>query len=223
MIEKFYHRQNQLWGEETQKKLHDKKVAIIGCGGLGCSLGLTLGSSGIGEFHLVDFDKVEIHNIHRQLAFSKDDVGRYKCEALKDTLEKRSIDTKFFAYHDSFEEFIKNSHQFDLIIDATDNLLTRKEIDEYAKTKDIPWVYASVEEFNGQVCFFEKSSFTTFNISNKTPKGITPPIVAFIASFEANIALRYLAGLPIEKDMLYYFFIDKNGEFKTQKFKMPIK
>ncbi len=222
MNKRFYHRQIELWGEDIQNNLHNKKVAIIGCGGLGCSLGLTLGSSGIGEFHLVDFDKVEIHNIHRQLGFGKDDVDKFKCEALKKTLENRSIDTKFFSYHESFEEFTKKDiPRFDLIIDATDNLPTRQMINDYAKKQNTPWIYGSVEEFNGQVCFFDKSSFSTFNISDKTPKGITPPIVTFIASFEANMALRYLAGLPIEKDMLHYFFIDKNGEFKTQKFKMP--
>jgi len=49
-MSEFYKRQYELWGEDTQNSLKNKKVAIIGCGGLGCSLGLTLGSSGIGEF-----------------------------------------------------------------------------------------------------------------------------------------------------------------------------
>jgi len=220
-MSEFYKRQYELWGEDTQNSLKNKKVAIIGCGGLGCSLGLTLGSSGIGEFFLVDFDKVELHNIHRQLAFSKDDIGSFKSDALKKTLEKRAEDTKFYSYHDSFEEFIKDAPTLDLVIDATDNLETRKLIDEFAKKQNIPWVYASVEEFNGQVCFFDKSSFSVFNTSDKTSKGITPPMVTLIASFEANLALRYLAGQKIEKDTLFYLFVDKNGEFKIQKFRMP--
>ena len=221
MNQGFYNRQIELWGEETQNSLKNKKIAIIGCGGLGCSLGLTLGSSGIGEFHLIDFDKVEIHNIHRQLGFSKDDVGEYKSEALKKSLQKRAFDAKFFSYTDSFEEFIKHDMEFDLILDATDNLETRVKIDSFAKKKNIPWIYASVEEFNGQVCFFEKSSFASFNTSHKTPKGITPPIVAFIASFQANLALRYLANLSVKKDTLYYLFISHNGELEIKKFGMP--
>ena len=218
---KFYHRQIELWGEDTQKSLQTKKVAIIGCGGLGSSLGLALGSSGIGEFHLVDFDKVELHNIHRQLGFSKDDVGKAKCIALGETLEKRAIDTKFFYHDKSFEEFIKDDIKVDLILDATDNLPTRAKIDEYAKSKNTPWIYASVEEFNGQVCFFEKSSFRSFNISDKTPSGITPPIVSFIASFQANLALRYLAGLSVQKDQLNYLYFSHDGELVINKFKMP--
>ncbi len=217
----FYQRQIELWGEETQNSLKNKSVAIIGCGGLGCSLGLALGSSGIGEFYLVDFDKVELHNIHRQLGFNKDDIGKYKCEALKYTLEKRSIDTTFNSFTVNFEEFSKMDIKVDLILDATDNLPTRKTIDDYAKKTSTPWIYASVEEFNGQVCFFEKSSFSTFNIKNKKPKGITPPIVSFIASLQANFALRYLANLKVQKDTLYYLYINNDGEFVTQKFKMP--
>jgi molybdopterin/thiamine biosynthesis adenylyltransferase len=222
MNQRFYSRQIKFWGEKTQNNLKNKKIAIIGCGGLGCSLGLTLGSSGIGEFHLIDFDRVEIHNIHRQLGFNIDNVGEYKSEALKKTLQKRAFDAKFFSYTDDFERFIKYCDmKFDLILDATDNLETRVKIDNFAKKKNIPWIYASVERFNGQVCFFEKSIFSSFNTSHKTPKGVTPPIVAFIASFQANLALRYLANLGVKKDTLYYLFISQNGELEIKKFTMP--
>ena len=105
MNSEFYYRQVQLWGEDIQNSLKDKRVAIIGCGGLGCSLGYALGSSGIGEFHLVDFDRVELHNIHRQIAFLKEDIGKYKCEALKNRLEKRSLDIDFITHSVSFDEF----------------------------------------------------------------------------------------------------------------------
>ena len=65
----YFHRQVQLWGEETQTLLQSKKIAIIGAGGLGSSLAFALGSSGIGEIHMIDFDEVSLHNIHRQIAF----------------------------------------------------------------------------------------------------------------------------------------------------------
>ena len=66
----YYDRQILLWGEETQKSLASKKIAIIGSGGLGCSVALALSGSGIGEIDLVDFDKVELHNVHRQRMFA---------------------------------------------------------------------------------------------------------------------------------------------------------
>ncbi|MCD6432652.1 MAG: ThiF family adenylyltransferase, partial [Sulfurimonas sp.] len=54
----YFQRQIQLWGEEKQALLQTKRIAIIGSGGLGSSLAFALGSSGIGEIHMVDFDKV---------------------------------------------------------------------------------------------------------------------------------------------------------------------
>ena len=60
-----------------------RKIAIIGCGGLGCSLGVALGASGIGQIDLVDFDEVGVHNIHRQIGFKVGDEGKNKAEVLE--------------------------------------------------------------------------------------------------------------------------------------------
>ncbi len=220
----YFHRQIELWGEERQKSLQDKKVAIVGCGGLGCSLGVSLGSSGIGEFHLIDFDKVSAHNIHRQIAFKEGDEGRFKAHLLAEIMEDRCSYTKVYPHCKSFEDFLKQDSEnikLDLIIDATDNLETRGKIDLFAKERNIPWVYGSVEEFHGHVCFFDKASFDAFKISDIKPKGIAAPIVMFIASLQANLALRYLVGLPIKKDLLYYARFDDEGDLVLDKFNMP--
>ena len=85
----YFNRQIKLWGQETQKSLQNKKVAIIGSGGLGCTLGIALGASGIGEFAFVDFDTVGVHNIHRQIGFKVGDDGKYKSDVLKELVEDR--------------------------------------------------------------------------------------------------------------------------------------
>lgn len=218
---RYFHRQVQLWGEATQESLQTKKIVIIGCGGLGSSLAYALGSSGIGEIHLVDFDEVSVHNIHRQIAFKVGDEGKLKANVVKESIESRCPFVKVHAHIGRLEDFTLKGISVDLIIDATDNLPTRALIDAYAKEVKTPWLYGSVEAFNGQVCFFEKSSFKAFQISNKTPSGIAAPIVMHIASLQANLALRYLAGLSVKKDMLYYLYINEEGELITQKFGMP--
>lgn len=218
----YFHRQVQLWGEETQQSLQSKKIAIIGCGGLGSSLAFALGSSGIGEIHLVDFDDVSVHNIHRQIAFKVGDEGKFKAQIVKESIQSRCPFVKVEAHIGRLETFTCKDIKVDLILDATDNLPTRALIDTYAKEQKIPWIYGSVEAFNGQVCFFEKSSFGAFKISDKKPAGIAAPIVMHIASLQANLALRYLAGLSVKKDFLYYLFINDEGELITQKFNMPI-
>ena len=217
----YFHRQVQLWGEETQQSLQSKKIVIIGCGGLGSSLAYALGSSGIGEIHLVDFDEVSVHNIHRQIAFKLGDEGKLKASVVKESIEARCPYVKVRAHIGRLEAFTCKGIKVDLIIDATDNLPTRALIDLYAKEVKTPWLYGSVEAFNGQVCFFEKSSFKAFQITNKTPSGIAAPIVMHIASLQANLALRYLAGLSVKKDLLYYLYINEDGELITQKFGMP--
>ncbi len=218
----YFHRQIQLWGEETQHLLQTKRIAIIGSGGLGSSLAFALGASGIGEIHIVDFDTVSLHNIHRQIAFKMGDEDKFKAEVCATVIEERCPYVKAVAHVGDFDEFTQKNIEVDLIIDATDNLVTRGEINTYAKSKHLPWIYGSVEAFHGQVCFFEEASFTElFKITSKTPAGIAAPIVMHIASLQANLVLRYLAGLSVLKDKLYYLFFNDVGELITQKFVLP--
>ena len=219
--EDYFNRQIQLWGEATQASLENKKIAMIGAGGLGSSLALALGTSGIGQIDMVDFDTVSLHNIHRQIAFTLNDEEKLKAQVVVDLIKSKNPFVNATAYGISFEAFRELGKSYDLILDATDNLETREAIDAYAKSINTPWIYASVEAFNGQVCFFEKASFQVFNTSDHTPGGITAPIVMHIASLQANLALRYLAGLTVVKDKLYYLYFNDEGELITQKFGMP--
>lgn len=218
----YFHRQVQLWGEDTQRSLQEKKIAVIGSGGLGSSLSFALGASGIGEIHMVDFDEVSVHNIHRQIAFKVGDEGKNKAEIAAQVMMERCPYVKAIAHDCDFDTFAKKGIEVDLILDATDNLPTRGKINEYAKSVNTPWVYGSVEAFNGQVCFFDEASFNdVFKITQKTPAGIAAPIVMHIASLQANLALRHLAGLDVKKDYLYYLFFNDEGELITQKFGLP--
>ena len=219
--QEYFNRQIQLWGEATQKGLQDKKIVIVGAGGLGSTLAMALGTSGIGEIHIVDFDTVSGHNIHRQIAFTLQDEGKNKAKTVAALIESKNLFVKVQAYDMRFEAFTELDNQYDLILDATDNLATRAQIDRYAKQSNTPWIYASVEEFNGQVCFFDEANFEVFNISDHKPGGITAPIVMHIGSLQANLALRYLAGLSVLKDKLYYLYFNDEGELITQKFGMP--
>ena len=88
--EQYFNRQIQLWGGATQKALQNKKIAIIGSGGLGCTLAMALGTSGIGEIHMVDFDTVSNHNIHRQIAFTLQDEGKNKAKAVAALIESKN-------------------------------------------------------------------------------------------------------------------------------------
>lgn len=221
-MQKYFKRQIELWGEEKQILLQKKSIAIIGAGGLGSSLALALGSVGIGEVHIIDFDKIEYHNIHRQISFTLEDQNQNKADINAKLLTKKSSFTKTFAYSISFDEWERLNIKVDLLIDATDNLDTRLQIDKYAKKRSIPWIYGSVEAFHGQICFFKKSSFTNaFKTKETIPQGTSTPMVMQIASFQANLALRYLAEFSLKEDILYYTFWNQDGEMMLQKFSLP--
>jgi molybdopterin/thiamine biosynthesis adenylyltransferase len=215
----YFNRQINLLGEQNQKNLKNKSIAIIGCGGLGCTIATALSGSGIGTIYLIDFDKIEIHNIHRQIAFKLDDIDKYKCEALANSCKQRVEYSQFIPLVKTFDQFINQELCVDLIIDATDNLETRSKIDKYCKLNNIPWIYGSVEEFNGQVAFFDKVNFDeVFNIQEPVTKSQVAPMVMQIASFQSNLALRFLANLPIKKDKLYYIYYNDEGELIQHSF-----
>jgi molybdopterin/thiamine biosynthesis adenylyltransferase len=220
-MENYFKRQIELWGLEKQLSLQNKSILIVGAGGLGSSLSFALGSVGIGKITIVDFDEVEIHNIHRQIAFSLKDEGKSKSKVVKQRIENRSHFTEVEHHVESFEEFAKKEMKFDLIFDATDNLDTRKEIDIYAKKLDIPWVYGSVESFFGYVSIFKDSTFGAFQQLENDVKGVATPMVMFIASFQANLGLKYLVGDEVVTDTLYSLSFAEDGTFQTQKFLMP--
>ena len=223
-MDKYFDRQIQLWGEQTQNNLQNKHILIVGSGGLGSSLAIALGSSGIGKITLIDFDTVAIHNIHRQIAFTMSDIDKNKADVLKDLLESRCPYVQVTSYNISFEEYTKlnSTQKIDLILDATDNLIVRDEIDKYAKKQNTPWIYGSVEQFHGQVCFFDKVKFSSImNIQQRVPEGIATAIVMQIASFQANLAIRYLTDLSVKKDLLYYMFFSEDGQMMLNQFKLP--
>jgi molybdopterin/thiamine biosynthesis adenylyltransferase len=215
-MKNYFKRQIKLWGDDTQNSLKTKSIAIIGAGGLGNSLGMMLGSSGIGKIYIVDFDRVAIHNIHRQFSFTLADKGKFKSEVLRDFILARNPFVEVEAIVGSFTQFDKD---VDLILDATDNFQTRAEIDRYAKLHNLPWIYTSVEDWNGHICFFEKQSFSIFNITDKKPGGVLPHMVAMVASVESDLAIRYLAGYEIKKDTLYYIY-HKNMTLEFKEFEI---
>lgn len=220
-MDDYFLRQISLWGEETQNSLQNSKIAIVGCGGLGTTLSLALGSTGIGKIYLIDFDTIFSHNIHRQIAYKIDDIGESKVIILSKLLEKRYDKAEYIPCHAKFSEFAKFTYDLDIIVDATDNIESRLEIEMYAKKIKKPWIYASVEEWHGQVAIFKNSLFSNHIIvKSRKPRGVVPPIVSFIASFEANIVLRYLAGYKVPFDILNYIFFDECGNMVHEKIEM---
>ena len=207
-----FRRQIEILGEH-QKELSKKSVLVVGAGGLGNVVMSEIGCIGLKEIYLIDFDMIELHNIHRQFQFKDTDIGKYKAKVLADRTHR--CGTKIIPIVEEFNDFDK---KVDLVIDCTDNFEVRQKIDNFAKKNNIPWVYSSVESWVGQVCLFKEKNLDIFNLSEHKVAGVMPSMVGLIGSIQASIATKYLAGVDVEMDKLYY--IDFTKELKISGFKV---
>lgn len=122
-------------------------------GGLGCPIAQSLITAGIGKLKIIDGDKVELSNLHRQPLYSVEDVGRLKVHVAKERLRQLNE----AAVVELTEEYLNDNNGLnfvgdaDIIIDATDNIQTRQLIDQISKEFGIPMVYGGLYRFEGQV------------------------------------------------------------------------
>ena len=156
-------------GGQGQKLLKESKVLIIGIGGLGSPVLQYLASSGIGEIGLADDDKIDISNLHRQTIFSMKDIGLYKVSKGKSFIKAINPDIKINVHRNRIskvnaEKIIKN---YDLIIDCTDNHLSRLIINDMCFEKKKILVSASIAGFFGQV--------STYKAFEKDNNGVPNP------------------------------------------------
>jgi adenylyltransferase/sulfurtransferase len=143
-------------GMDGQLKLKAAKVLCIGTGGLGAPLGQYLAAAGVGRIGLVDFDKVDLTNLQRQILFSTSDVGRPKIEAAADRLRGLNPDIQI----DTFETMLTSANaldilkDYDFVVDGTDNFPTRYLVNDACVLLGKPNVYGSIFRFEGQVTVF---------------------------------------------------------------------
>ena len=140
-------------GLEGQQKLMDSNVVIVGMGGLGCPVAQSLIACGIRTLRIIDGDVVELSNLHRQPLYGFEDIGRMKVHAAKDSLQNLSKEALIEPVH----SFLDEDNGFELIedatvvIDATDNISTRKLVDKLCKRSNIPMIYGALYRYEGQV------------------------------------------------------------------------
>ena len=143
-------------GMDGQLKLKQAKVLCIGTGGLGAPLGLYLAAAGVGRIGLVDFDKVDLSNLQRQILFDTNDIGRPKIEAATNRLRNLNPDIQI----DNFETRLTSENaldilkDYDIVVDGTDNFPTRYLVNDACVILGKPNVYGSIFRFEGQITIF---------------------------------------------------------------------
>jgi molybdopterin/thiamine biosynthesis adenylyltransferase len=108
---------------EAQGRLGDARIAVLGIGGLGGWVALNLACIGVGEMLLLDFDRVEISNLNRQVLYGEADIGRFKAEAAAESLARFNSSIKLeprVQRLDSEEAVAETIEGYDMVIDAAD-------------------------------------------------------------------------------------------------------
>ena len=192
---------------EGQSKLKGSRILLIGAGGLGSPVGLYLAAAGVGRLGLVDFDAVAVSNLHRQILYSTDDVGRPKLEAARDRLT--SLNPRItIATHNtrlSSKNALDLFADYDVVVDGSDNFATRYLVNDACVLSGKPSVYGSVLRFYGQASVFGLGDGPCYRClyPDPPPPGLVPDcdeagvlgvLPGIIGSIQAAEAIKLIIG-----------------------------
>ena len=174
-----------------QKKISSAKVLVIGAGGLGCPLLLYLANSGVGEIGIVDYDRIEISNLNRQILFTSQDIGKLKVNQAKKVIKNINNKIKLKTYKnkinkDNIDSIFK---KFKIICDCTDNFKTRYLINDYCLRSKKILISAAISKFDGQIF--------NFNFKKKSPcfRCFMPEIPKDEINCETDGVMSTVAGI----------------------------
>lgn len=195
-------------GLEGQRKLKAARVLLVGAGGLGSPAALYLAAAGVGTLGIVDFDRVDITNLHRQLLHGTSDVGRTKLESAVDRLREVNphVTVEPHEVRLSSANALELFRQYDLVVDGTDNFQTRYLVNDACVLTGRPNVYGSIFRFDGQVSVFCTADGPCYRCIYREPPpagmvpscaeggvlGILPGIVGLL---QATEAIKLILGI----------------------------
>lgn len=208
-------------GEQGQARLAASRVAVIGAGGLGSPALLYLAAAGVGHIRLIDDDRVERSNLHRQVVHADARVGMSKAESARMTL--MSLNPRIHVHPvvdrlraENVEALIRDH---EVVIDGADNFATRYLIAAATRRLGIPMVYAAIERFTGQVSVFDPrredspcyrclfpeppAAADAPNCSEAGVLGVLPGLIGLVQATEAMKVLLGI-GKPLVGRLLTY-------------------
>ena len=195
-------------GEEGQRALKRSRVLLVGAGGLGSPVALYLAAAGVGNIGLVDFDRVDLSNLQRQILHGSAAIGSSKIGSARDRLRDinpnvhvESHETKLTAAN-----ALEIARDYDLIVDGTDNFATRYLVNDTSVLLGIPNVYGSVYRFEGQASVFGAPSGPCYRclfreppppelVPNCAEGGVLGVVPGLVGTIQATEAIKMLLGI----------------------------
>jgi molybdopterin/thiamine biosynthesis adenylyltransferase/rhodanese-related sulfurtransferase len=196
------------FGHESQSKLAVAKVLVIGAGGLGSAVIPALAAAGVGTIGIVDDDRVELSNLHRQLVHTMADVGRSKAHSAASAVA--AIDPAIVVtVHDerlTAANALEIFAAYDHIVDGSDNFATRYLANDAAAIAGIPLVWGAVSQYGGQAGVAWAARGPHYRDLFPVPPapgsvlsceegGVMPTVVATIGSIMATETIKLITGI----------------------------
>lgn len=202
---------------EGQQQLLNSHVLIVGLGGLGSPAALYLAGAGIGTLTLADDDDVHLSNLQRQILFTTDDIAHPKAQAAKLRLAQLSPGSKLIVLQQRLTgDVLKNAvARVDVVLDCTDNMATRQEINAACVALNTPLISASAVGFGGQLMVltppWEQGCYRCLWPDDVEPErncrtaGIVGPVVGVMGTLQALEAIKLLSGMETPSGELRLF------------------
>ena len=187
---------------DGQETLKSSKMLIVGLGGLGCAASQYLAVAGVGHLTLLDFDTVDLSNLQRQVLHDDSRLGMPKVESAKLSLQRLNPHIQVDTIHQLLDE--QQLHdlvgKFDVVLDCTDNVTTRNQLDTACTAHKIPLISGAAIRMEGQVSVFtyEDNTPTYHTLSRLfgdnalscVEAGVLAPIVGLVGSIQALEAIK---------------------------------
>ncbi|MCX6883469.1 MAG: molybdopterin-synthase adenylyltransferase MoeB [Verrucomicrobiota bacterium] len=143
-------------GAIGQRKIRAASVLCVGAGGLGSPVALYLAAAGVGRLGILDFDRVDLSNLQRQLLHGTPDVGRLKVDSARETLQRLNpeVEVVTFPLRLNRDNALDLLRPWDIIVDGTDNFPARYLTNDACVMLGKPNVYGSIFRFEGQASLF---------------------------------------------------------------------
>ncbi len=203
-----------------QKKIIQSKVLIIGMGGLGCPVAEFLTRAGVGSLGIVDYDNVNLSNIHRQSLYDNNDINKSKVNIAKKKLKKINPKVKIICHKVKLSKnnFNKIAKNYNYIVDGSDNFKTKFLINDFCIKLKKFLVTGAISKFDGHIftfnfkekktpclrCFFQEDKISD-DILNCEYEGILGTVAGIIGAIQANEILKKI--LDIGKNLNGFILI----------------
>ena len=144
-------------GGSGQQKMLEARVLLLGAGGLGSPAAYYLAAAGIGNLGIVDFDRVDLSNLQRQIIHSTERIGMLKTESAKKTIKALNPDVNVTLYNERLDSsnIMNLIEGYDYIVDGSDNFPTRYLVNDACIMRNKTLIHGSIYRFEGQVTVFK--------------------------------------------------------------------